>query len=180
MPALKQSGQTTAEEHVLATFARNEATTLSSSLLLDAASPFPHTEIVRALSRLERDDALLRYTWDGTEWVTLTLRGLARRGTAAAPRPAERGGEPSKTRPEIIHEHPRRFRAEGLDYCAYILGVERSDGTWAGWIEFVAVDGTRRLRTGQETSQPNRGALAYWASGLEDIYFDGALTRATS
>ena len=36
----------------------------------------------------------------------------------------------------------------------------------------------RPLRTGQETSQPNRWALDYWAGGLEPVYLEGALTRA--
>jgi len=34
------------------------------------------------------------------------------------------------------------------------------------------------LRTDQETSQPNRGALEYWADGLEPVYLQGALARA--
>jgi hypothetical protein len=48
-----------------------------------------------------------------------------------------------------------------------------------GWIEFHPLDGEGVfLRTSQETSQPNRAALAYWASGLEPIYFEGAFARA--
>jgi hypothetical protein len=34
------------------------------------------------------------------------------------------------------------------------------------------------LRTEQETSQPNRVAVEYWASGLEPIYLEGAFARA--
>jgi hypothetical protein len=34
------------------------------------------------------------------------------------------------------------------------------------------------LRTGQETTQPSWRAIAYWASGLEPIYFEGAFARA--
>ena len=34
------------------------------------------------------------------------------------------------------------------------------------------------LRTNQETSQPNQGALAYWASGLQASYLEGAFKRA--
>jgi hypothetical protein len=34
------------------------------------------------------------------------------------------------------------------------------------------------LVTQQETSQPNRAALEYWADGLEPIYLEGALARA--
>ena len=81
---------------------------------------------------------------------------------------------------QIVYEHPHQFRANGRNYDVHILGCARDDGTWAGWIEFVAEDGADRLRTGQETSQPNRDALAYWASGLEDVYFEGALARAAA
>ena len=34
------------------------------------------------------------------------------------------------------------------------------------------------LRTERETTQPNRGAVAYWADGLEPIYLEGAFNRA--
>ena len=78
---------------------------------------------------------------------------------------------------EIISEHPHPIILGGVTYRAFVHGARRNDGTWSGWIEFVS--GTSRLRTGQETSQPNRDALAYWASGLEDVYFDGALKRAS-
>jgi hypothetical protein len=67
----------------------------------------------------------------------------------------------------------------GVIYRATVHGEERADGTWEGWIEFRPLDGgAPALRTGQETSQPDRGALAYWASGLEPVYIDGAFSRA--
>jgi hypothetical protein len=34
------------------------------------------------------------------------------------------------------------------------------------------------LRTEQETSQPSRVTIEYWASGLTPVYLEGALTRA--
>jgi len=80
---------------------------------------------------------------------------------------------------ELIQEYAARFRDDdGTLYVVSAHGEERSDGTWAGWLEFVPAlgDGTS-LTTGQETSQPNRDALVYWASGLEPIYFEGAFTR---
>jgi hypothetical protein len=49
---------------------------------------------------------------------------------------------------------------------------------WEGWLEFLPLDGGEPLCTGRETTQPNRDALAYWASGLEPIYFEGAFERA--
>jgi len=81
---------------------------------------------------------------------------------------------------ELIQEYAPRFRDDdGTLYVVSAHGEERSDGTWAGWLEFVPAlgDGTS-LTTGQETSQPNRDALVYWASGLEPIYFEGAFARA--
>ena len=33
-------------------------------------------------------------------------------------------------------------------------------------------------RTSRETTQPSRLALRYWALGLDEVYFDGALERA--
>lgn len=69
--------------------------------------------------------------------------------------------------------------ANGTAYTVRSYGEERSDGTWTGWLEFYPVDPTMpALRTDQETSQPNRTAIEYWATGLEPVYFDGALERA--
>lgn len=70
----------------------------------------------------------------------------------------------------------------GPDETVYIVrsyGAERSDGTWTGWLEFHPADlGKLTLRTEQETSQPNRTAIEYWATGLEPVYFEGAFERA--
>jgi hypothetical protein len=81
---------------------------------------------------------------------------------------------------ELIQEYSTHVRsADGIDYIVRAYAEERPDGTWVGWIEFhpVASDNPV-LRTGQETSQPNRVTVEYWASGLEPIYFEGALERA--
>ena len=60
-----------------------------------------------------------------------------------------------------------------------IFGEERIDRTWEAWLEFHPPDISQPvLRTEQETSQPNRAAIEYWADGLEPIYLDGALARA--
>jgi hypothetical protein len=80
---------------------------------------------------------------------------------------------------ELIHEYEARFRDdEGTLYLMRAYGQERGDGTWAGWLEFVPALGGGPLTTGQETSQPNREALDYWAAGLEPVYFEGAFARA--
>jgi hypothetical protein len=68
--------------------------------------------------------------------------------------------------------------AEGVSYRATTYGEQREDGTWWGWIEFQPRDGGPAVVTGQETTQPNRDALAYWATGLEPVYLEGALIRA--
>jgi hypothetical protein len=68
----------------------------------------------------------------------------------------------------------------GIDERAYearACGRERTDGLWEGWLEFVPNDGTAALRTGRETTQPNRDDLVYWATGLTAGYLDGALLR---
>jgi hypothetical protein len=81
---------------------------------------------------------------------------------------------------ELIHEHPARVKgADGTSYLVRIYAQERTDGTWEGWLEFHPADDRQTvLRTGQETSQPNRKAIEYWALGLEPIYLDGAFARA--
>ncbi|HSG38345.1 MAG TPA: hypothetical protein VLE27_01810 [Thermoanaerobaculia bacterium] len=81
---------------------------------------------------------------------------------------------------ELIFEHAARVQADdGAVYVPRTYGEERDDGTWQGWIEFHPLElGKRILKTGRETSQSNRGALEYWASGLEPLYFDGAFNRA--
>lgn len=84
---------------------------------------------------------------------------------------------------ELIHEHSAIVESgDGMRYRARVYGEERREGTWSGWIEFVPADGGRAsttpLRTGQETSQPDRKAVEYWAGGLEPVYLEGALTRA--
>ena len=70
----------------------------------------------------------------------------------------------------------------GPDDTTYIVrsyGEERLDGTWIGWLEFHPTDLSKStLRTDQETSQPNRTAVEYWATGLEPVYFQGAFERA--
>jgi len=68
------------------------------------------------------------------------------------------------------------FTAGDRKYRVRIEGQQRPDSTWGGRLAFV--DGKSILRTGQETSQSNRQALEYWATGLEPIYLEGAFARA--
>ena len=80
--------------------------------------------------------------------------------------------------PDFIYEHPSKVTDHGTTYSARVCGAERPDGTWQGWLEFYAGGGKPALRTDQETSQPNRTTIQYWAMGLEPLYLEGALARA--
>lgn len=81
---------------------------------------------------------------------------------------------------ELLTEYSTRIKGEdGTMYTIRAYGSERSDGTWSGWVEFHPANGGRQiLRTGQETSQPSRVTIEYWASGLEPVYLKGAFARA--
>jgi hypothetical protein len=48
---------------------------------------------------------------------------------------------------------------------------------WEAWIEFISNEGTDVRRTPRETTQPDRNAIVYWASGLSGTYLEGALAR---
>jgi hypothetical protein len=81
---------------------------------------------------------------------------------------------------EVLIEYPTLLAGrDGRRYRAQSCGRERNDGLWEGWIEFLPVEeGVPPLRTGRETTQPNRDDVRYWASGITDPYLDGALDRA--
>jgi len=77
----------------------------------------------------------------------------------------------------LIQEFTTRVMTEdGRVYSARAYGRPRGDD-WIGWLVFVADDG-HKITTDRETTQPDRRAVEYWASGLEPIYLDGALSRA--
>ena len=79
----------------------------------------------------------------------------------------------------LIREHATKVIDGDTAYVVWICVEERADGTWEGWLEFHPTDpGKRILRTHQESSQPNRAAIEYWADGLEPVYLEGALARA--
>ena len=93
--------------------------------------------------------------------------------------PPRAGGMAVTTMRELVMEYAIDVVArDGRSRRPYAWGEGRADGTWVGWLEFVDPAGGPVARTGQETSQPDRGALAYWASGLQPSYLEGALARA--
>ncbi len=79
----------------------------------------------------------------------------------------------------LIRKHRLQIVQGGTSYAVWICGEEDPDGTWKGWLEFHPVNAPEPiLATDQETSQPNRDAIEYWANGLEPTYLEGALARA--
>jgi hypothetical protein len=68
--------------------------------------------------------------------------------------------------------------SDGITYIARACGSEADNGHWQGWIEFVPDDGGEPVRSGRETTQPNRTDTLYWATGLTHVYLEGALARA--
>lgn len=78
---------------------------------------------------------------------------------------------------EVVHVFEDQVFLDGEPYKAQVVG--RPDGhIWEGWIEFAARDGSDAMRTPRETTQPDRAALIYWATGLSGTYLEGALHRA--
>ena len=80
---------------------------------------------------------------------------------------------------EKVHDFTKTVAgSDGAHYRARAYAEKRGN-VWIGWIEFLPSGGSgESLRTGEETSQPDRDAVEYWASGLEPVYLEGALRRA--
>ena len=67
---------------------------------------------------------------------------------------------------------------DGTLYEAHACGGPMPGGCWQGWIEFVPIAGGTPVRSPRETTQPNRTDTEYWATGLTQVYLEGALHRA--
>jgi len=81
---------------------------------------------------------------------------------------------------ELVHEREIALSApDGTLYDRALVYAEPNGRTtWAGFIEFVPSKGNRTVQTGHETTQSNIEGVAYWGTGLELVYLDGALARA--
>ncbi len=102
------------------------------------------------------------------------IDGTARPAIRATPRSIR-----AIAAPVLVQTLTQRFHdATGTSYLVDVLGRERIDGTWEGWLEFIAIGASINLRTGTETTQSNREHLAYWALGLNPAYLEGAFARA--
>jgi hypothetical protein len=81
---------------------------------------------------------------------------------------------------ELVHERIIDLvDSDGRPYDrAFVYAEPQADGTWRGRIEFAPSAGKKVVRTGYETTQSHVEGVAYWATGLEPLYFEGALERA--
>ena len=86
------------------------------------------------------------------------------------------------TLPLLIHTRSDHVTDSlGNRYRVSIYGEPRTDGTWEAYLEFIPTStALAALRTGRETTQPDKRALEYWATGLEPLYLTGAFERAIS
>ncbi len=66
----------------------------------------------------------------------------------------------------------------GQTYRVFLYGKDRPGETWQGRLVFESELDGRRFETPIETTQPDREALLYWATGLKPTYLEGALARA--
>ena len=80
---------------------------------------------------------------------------------------------------EVLVEFDAAFPGpDGAVYAPRACAREAGDGRWEGWIEFSDLDSGAVIRSGRETTQPTRDAVMYWATGLTQVYLEGALARA--
>jgi hypothetical protein len=111
-----------------------------------------------------------------------TLLGVARIGThdAAAGDVQIELRASSPDAPDLVHEPALRLTgSNGISYRVRICGCRETEGVWVAWIEFLPLSADLpELRTGIETVQPNRAALAYWAARLSHVYVDSAFALA--
>jgi hypothetical protein len=80
---------------------------------------------------------------------------------------------------ELIQEFAFEVRSEedGQTYVVRAYGAPQAQSPlWDAWLVFFPEDGGEPLVGDRETAQ-QRSDLLYWASGLEDVYLEGALER---
>lgn len=81
--------------------------------------------------------------------------------------------------PEILLEFETPVAGEnGRTYVARVCGDEMPGGLWQAWIEFLPNADGEPVRSGRETTQPNRADTIYWATGLTAVFLEGSLHRA--
>ena len=79
---------------------------------------------------------------------------------------------------QLLQQFETPIERDGESYIVYVYGRGRAGNTWQGWLVFERLRDGKRFTTPVETTQPNARAVTYWATGLSNAYFDGALLRA--
>jgi hypothetical protein len=79
---------------------------------------------------------------------------------------------------EVLLEFQTPVIGPDGSYLARAVGAEVPGGNWQGWIEFTPISGGEPLCSPRETTQPNRADIVYWATGVTNVYLEGALSRA--
>ncbi|MEO6212552.1 MAG: hypothetical protein ABIP65_02890, partial [Vicinamibacterales bacterium] len=79
---------------------------------------------------------------------------------------------------EVLHDFGIVTAQSGDHYRVRACGSLLDETRWQGWLEFEPQDGGETLRSGRETTQPNRADTIYWASGLSLVYIEGSMSRA--
>lgn len=80
---------------------------------------------------------------------------------------------------QLLQEFDRPVSDQaGMMYRVFLYGRSRPADTWQGWLVFERTSDGKRFSTDVETTQPNAEAVLYWATGLSEAYFDGAIERA--
>ena len=79
---------------------------------------------------------------------------------------------------EVLRDFGLVTTSGGKTYHVRACGSALDDVRWQGWLEFEPIDGGETIRSGRETTQPDRNDTIYWATGLTLVYIEGALDRA--
>lgn len=80
--------------------------------------------------------------------------------------------------PTLVLEFAEAFIGpDGQRYLVRAWGQGRTDGTWVGWLAFVAAGRELVRVTPRETTQSSFEGVRYWASGLQPSYVEGAFQR---
>ena len=78
----------------------------------------------------------------------------------------------------LLQQFEVPIRCNGETFITYLHGRETQKGSWEAWLVFERVPDGRRFTSPVETTQSNAQAVIYWATGLSNSYFEGALRRA--
>ena len=83
---------------------------------------------------------------------------------------------------DLMMELPDPVSDARGSFRAWAMAGECGDGTWAGWLEFVAADRDTSVvyATPIETRQADRAAMQVWAAGLTHGEAEAALLRSTA